>query len=149
MTKFKLSKRGVDNLSKFMDSIPMADFKTAKDVRLVTNIMKDLNESIADYHEMLEEYKTKQTEIFKKHRDAFLALPEEERDAKKPSADEAMKKEMDEIDTSELEAHQEMVIEVELGGDKYEKLKTLFNEHGTNRYQDKNAYLEVADALDL
>ena len=149
MVKVALSKRGVDNLAKFVDSVEIASLKTTKDIRVASNIVKDLVESIDDYLKMLGEHRDKQTAVFKKHRDLYLALPEEEKEDKKKESDQAMKEEMDALDISDLKAHQKMEIEFELGDDKHVKLKELFETYGTDKYQDKDAYLEVADALEV
>ena len=58
-------------------------------------------------------------------------------------------KDLEAIDTSDVEAHQVMEVEIEMSDDKYNKLKELFEEHGSGLYSNKEQYLKVIDALEL
>lgn len=150
MTNLKLTKKGFDNLARFVDSIPVADLKTSKDIRLSINTTKDLNEANKEYLDMVQEYSDKQMVVFKKHKELYVALPEEEKsDEKQKEFQKEMNKELDELDTKELEAQHPMELEAELGNDKMAKLKEWFEAYGSSKYTEKEGYIEVADALEL
>ena len=156
MHKFTLSNEKVQGLSHFADSIPMTELGQVKDVRMVTNTIKDLESAIGPFMTAVKAFSDRQGDIIKKHREEFEALPEEmtaeERDVKKAAMTRAMnaevQKELKE-DAAVLDKMQKEEVEVELSDDKAEKLRALFIASGTKHYQDKGAYLDIADALNV
>lgn len=156
MGSVKLSALRVYELSTVIDSISPKDLITIKDIRLTSNLVKDLQTACKDYSDKMNDLGVKQQTLLKKYqesiKDKIEELPEEEKQAlinetnNKFQAEVTKKygKELDETNKTGLGE-----ITVELSDEKMERLKDLFDKYAAQMYVKKDILLEVAEALGL
>ena len=159
MKNLKLKAVRIQELATVVDAIPLKDLLTAKDIRLASSIVKDLLAAIPDLAAASSTFDTKKVEIFKANNyvqryneESALLATQEEKEALAKKIDQ----EFNAVIAKELVAEAEAVktqcepmIEAELGDEKFAKLKEVFEKFAHDMYRSKEAYLEVADALEL
>lgn len=143
-------------LSVVVDSIPLKELGTAKDVRLVNNLVKDIRESCKGYADLQEALFSKQAECAKKYQEEYAAkqeaLDEEGRKVLSADLDRHLNIEIKEKFGAEREALEEegkVELKVELGDEKFSKLKEVFEKYGVEKYLNKEVYIQVADAFGI
>lgn len=143
-------------LAQVMDSISPKELTTAKDIRLNVGLVNDLNAVNKELAEAVEKLNAKR-------REALKPLQEEYKEKSKDLSEEDVKKLSTELDAKFLienkewlEAEQKVVnelgekeITVELGDDKFEKLKEWFIKFGQEKYTNKKILVELLDVLGI
>ena len=152
MQTFTLATSAVNGLGRFVDGIPVAKLKDVNSVRLSSGIVKDLSTAVEGFITMHTEITEGQETIMKKYREEMMAMPIEERKEQKEDINQRLVKELESTlksKSDELEELGKVMATVELGDDKYNKLKELFTEHAIGAYTDKDEYVSIADALEI
>ena len=153
MKEFKLPLLRVYELTSVIDSIQPKDLGDLKSIRLAAGIVNDLKTLLKDYAEKSDALAQKQLEILKPYQEEYKAKGElSEEEAKKFAAelDARFQAEVKEkFGTEQLALNEQGQAEtaVELGDEKFGKLKELF-EKNTDKYLKKEVLLIVADALE-
>ena len=156
MQSFALPMQRVYELVTVVDSIPLKDLGTIKDIRLTTNLIKDLRDTCTEFATKNEDLAVKQAEIAKKYQEEYA----EKRDSGEVSEAElkVLAREMDEklnaeikeklgTETEVLQSEGEAEVKVDLSDEKHSKLKELFSKYAAEKYLSKKVFIQVADAL--
>jgi len=156
MQKVKLIAIRFHELATVIDSVPLSELKTTKEIRLSTNLVKDIVEGIKDYTEVFQSLQSKKLTLLPKYRLMFDQLPQEmstaEKDAEAAKLNNELEAEAKQLfpeESAKLEEFATKELEIELSDEKMELLKSLFNTYGAKSYKSKAAYVQVADALGI
>lgn len=141
-------------LATVIDAVPVSELVTSKDIRLTTNLVKDLRAPCGEYGEKKTNFDVVVEEMAKPFRERYtLESDKMDTTQKKEFAkllDTELAEQIKAQRGDELKAIEETAlseITVELGDEKFAKLKELFEKHGSKFYIIKSVYNEVADAL--
>jgi len=156
MTKLKMKQVRVVELAQIIDSIPPKELATAKDIRLNVNLVNDLNEAIKELSTEVADFGVKRMEYLKPFQEEYKAKEKDfDEEGKKEFANELDKKfneqykEEFEVESKKIAELGEKEVEFELSDEKFSVLKTWFEKYGTEKYQNKRVYVEVADILGI
>lgn len=159
MKTLSLSTGKLFELAQVMDSIPVSELQTTKDIRLASSLVRDLRAACGDYGEKKADFDVKTTELAKPFQEQYNSevstndkMTEVEKKAFAKKLDEELMAAIKEKYGAELTAIEERaqtVVTAELSDEKFAKLKELFEKHATKFYIVKSVYLDVADALGI
>lgn len=149
----------VAELTGVIDSIAPKDLGTMKDIRLATGLVKDLQEASKEYFEKMTSVQLAQMAIVKPFQDQYkeqiVGKTEEEVKMITAKLDAELKAALakyEEDHKDDMKAFDEFGLKevtVELGDEKFAKLKELFEKFGADKYLKKDACVEMADALKI
>lgn len=162
MKEFKLPAIRVNELASVVDSIKLSELETTKDIRITNGLVKDLRKSLTPLIEadekLLEVINSQAKEVkenFQKEVSERLSdetLSEDQKRAVVAEANNRFNAEMAlkfPAETQAMKDANQAELTVSLGNDEFEKLKQLFEKYGIKMYLNKEAYLQVADALEV
>lgn len=159
MKSLSLSTGKLFELSQVMDSIPVSDLQTTKDVRLASSIVRDLRAACGDYGEKKADFDVKTVALAKPYQERYNTevtenekMSEIEKKLLAKKYDEQLMAEIKETYGAEytaLEEQAQTVVTAEISDEKFARLKELFDKYAARFYVVKSVYLEVADALGL
>lgn len=169
MKNFKLKAVRVQELASIVDAIPVKELTTAKDIRLTSNIVKDLLTFIPDLVAASTDLSTKRNDLFKSKglTDTYKAMSAG-LDAE-TAAELATKMDRDfasevavtfKAELDKIKELQEVEVACELGDEKFAKLQEVFEKYTPQMLNRpgatevtlgamKTMYLEIADALQV
>jgi len=156
MKEVKLSSIRIYELAAVVDSVPLKEYATIKDIRLASNVVKDLKSACKEFSDEADKLSIKKNEVIKKYQEDFqkngVKLEGEEKDKFVKDLDTRLNAELEEKFGKEQEVLDASGMEIktfELGDEKYEFLKAQFEKYAKERYLKKDVLLEVAEALGI
>ena len=157
MRDVKLSKQRMYELALVIDSIPVADLATIKDIRLTASLVKDLKDVCKEYAQQSDDFYEKVRAVAKPYQDKYNVevkdLAEEvDRKALAARLDAQLDAEVESKFPGEKEALEAMSksdVIASLSDEKFGKLKELFEKHGVKMYRVRDVVVEISDALGI
>lgn len=157
MKTFSLPAIRLAELVSVVDAIPPKDLGDLKSIRLSVGIVNDLKAALKDYSEKSEALTVLSVDLMKPYQEKFNAFlgtnpTKEAQDNFAKDLDKDFQAELNSKFATEIKALDEagkVVVSVELGEEKFSKLKEFFTKYGPERYLNKKIFVEVADALGL
>ena len=154
MKSFKLSGIRVLELQQVVDSLQPKEFSSLKEIRMAANVAKDLGEAIKELSDAFFDFNKKQFELLKTYQERFKneseGLDNNAKNELLKQIDKDFKEQIEQRYPDEQKKVDELgkgEIEVELGDEKFDFLKTTFSKHAKDKYLNKEVLLIVADAL--
>lgn len=156
MKTISLSLLRLYELAHVIDSVELKSLGIVKDIRLTSNLVKDLKGACKEYAEKRDILTGKQVEIAKEFQKIFqeriVGIGEKEKNELVKELDEQLQKKINDTlgdEMKQLDRDGEVPTGVELADEKHKKLCELFEKYGGEKYLRKDVYIEVADALGL
>lgn len=152
---FKLAKMRVAELATIVDSIPLKECTLATEPILLAGISQALRRAAPETVKELEEIQKSHNEIVLNYQNEFNETTKDITDEKRKTEilneiNAKMGKEYSEkIDPRyiALEENSQEEVPVELEGEKMKKLKEVFEKYGLQKYNKRDVFVSVAQAL--